>query len=36
MFQAAMNGRVASVRHLLFRAADPHQRNTTENRTALA
>lgn len=33
--QAATNGRVASVRHLLSRGADPNQRDTTENRTAL-
>ena len=32
---AAMNGRVASVRHLLAHGADPEQRDTTYNRTAL-
>lgn len=33
--QAAMNGRVASVQHLLTRGADPNHRDTTNHRTAL-
>lgn len=32
---AAANGRVAGVRHLLGRGADPQQRDTAQNRTAL-
>lgn len=33
--QAAMNGRVAAVEHLLARGADPNHRDTTHHRTAL-
>ncbi|MPZ81692.1 MAG: hypothetical protein GEV28_15335 [Actinophytocola sp.] len=33
--QAAMNGRVASVTHLIARGADPDHRDLTEHRTAL-
>lgn len=33
--QAAMNGRVASVRHLIARGADPNHRDPVEHRTAL-
>jgi uncharacterized protein len=32
---AAMNGRVASVQHLLARGADPNHRDPTHHRTAL-
>lgn len=34
--QAAVNGRVASVRHLIARGADPNHRDPVEHRTALA